>query len=441
MKKLFKVFGTIAMLAVLLLSFAACDVFFEKYDPPPVSVPYVPVTIITGVPTSGMVGTPLSLWGNVEPPDATNYIIVWTVKSAGNTGAAVRDDTLTATASGTVTVTATIANGKTKNTPYIQDFTIAFTSIFDNFNKADYVIINESGKPDSDPEVVWLRDLTWLMYAENAYVGDWTANYIKTNKIKTIMAINSSSWAYMTPDYLDRFYLNMSSICQYMDFFEKIDDDYRASIRKQLYEFYTHETMHLVQYKSKPFDLMKGMRPDIGAAADMLTEFLAWFYTNTRYPGHVITADMEDAVQTQSKYMILSTDPWEYDNERAKDPSLPYYIHSTPWFNNNVSGYAQHAFTSALPRESAMTPPLRQASKEDILKPARVLLACRDPKMAGVTDEALWTVMEALRKVATGESKYLRLADDYSGWYGANRDLFDNFQDIIANWDAEYAKQ
>jgi len=83
--------------------------------------------------------------------------------------------------------------------------------------------------------------------------------------------------------------------------------------------------------------------------------------------------------------MVLSTDPWEYDNARAKDPSLPSLIHLTPWFNNEASFYAQHAFTSSLVRESAMTAPLRQESKEDILKVARTLLACRDPKQAGVT--------------------------------------------------------
>jgi hypothetical protein len=141
---------------------------------------------------------------------------------------------------------------------------------------------------------------------------------------------------------------------------------------------------------------------------------------------------MKDAVETQSKYMVLSTDPWEYDNACAKDSSLPPYIHSAPWFNNEVSKYAQYAFITGEVRESAMTPPLRQASQEDILKVARAMLACRDPKMAGVTDEALEIVFDALRDVATGNSKYLKLG----GYNGARQESFDNFQALIAQWDA-----
>ena len=85
---------------------------------------FVAVTGISGVPTSGTAGTPLALTGTVAPANATNKTIVWSVKSAGTTGATISGNTLTATASGTVTITATIANGKTASTPYTQDFTI-----------------------------------------------------------------------------------------------------------------------------------------------------------------------------------------------------------------------------------------------------------------------------------------------------------------------------
>jgi hypothetical protein len=84
----------------------------------------VAVTGISGVPTSGTAGTPLTLTGTVAPDNATNKTIVWTVKSAGTTGATISGNTLSAAASGTVTVTATIANGKTASTPYTQDFSI-----------------------------------------------------------------------------------------------------------------------------------------------------------------------------------------------------------------------------------------------------------------------------------------------------------------------------
>jgi hypothetical protein len=306
-----------------------------------------------------------------------------------------------------------------------------------NFNPADYPIINESGKPDS--AIADLKDIIWLMYAEREDVRDWTANYIKTNNIKTILATGDHANGWMYPDRPDRFYL--STVVFEIHFgdlyYNEYDDNEKAGVRGQMYETITHETMHLVQHKSGALNLMTGMRPDICAATDMLTEFLAWFYTSTRYPGADITADMAKAVETQSKYMVLSTDPWEYDNARAKDTSLPPYILSAPWFNDELGRYAQHAFKSALVHESAMTAPLRQASKEDMLKIARAMLACRDPKMAGVTDEALWTVFDALCKVATGENKYL----SFGGLWGADQESFDNFQALIAKWDAAFAAQ
>jgi hypothetical protein len=88
---------------------------------------FVAVTGITGVPTSGTVGT-LTLAGTVAPSNATNKTIVWSVKSPGTTGATISGSVLTTTSSGTVTVTATIANGKTASTPYTQDFSINISS-------------------------------------------------------------------------------------------------------------------------------------------------------------------------------------------------------------------------------------------------------------------------------------------------------------------------
>jgi len=87
----------------------------------------VAVTNISGVPTSGTVGTPITLSGTVEPSNATSKTIVWSVKSVGTTGAAKSGDTLSTTSAGTVTVTATIANGKAPGTPYTQDFNIVIT--------------------------------------------------------------------------------------------------------------------------------------------------------------------------------------------------------------------------------------------------------------------------------------------------------------------------
>jgi hypothetical protein len=307
---------------------------------------------------------------------------------------------------------------------------------FPNFNPADYPILNESGKSDS--AIADLKDLIWLMYAEREDIGEWTANYIKSNKIKTILSNDQGAHGWIWPDQLDRIYISEYNYSVRFEGYNdsQYNDSDRANIRENGFKFFTHETMHLVQYKSNAFNLMKGMRPDICAAVDMLTEYLAWFYTENRYQGTDITAGMPNAVEIQSQYMIWSIDPWGNDNIDGKDPSRPPYIHSTPWFNNDLSAYAYHAFVVGLVRENAMTAPLREASKEDMLKVCRAMLACRDPNKAGVTDEALWTVFDALCQAAVGNSKYLQI-----GKKGLSQESFDNFQEFIAEWDAAYAAQ
>lgn len=89
---------------------------------------FVPVTSITGVPTTATAGTPLTLTGTVTPADATNQTIVWSVKNAGAAGATVSGNTLSTTEAGTVTVTAAIVNGATESTDYTQDFEITVSA-------------------------------------------------------------------------------------------------------------------------------------------------------------------------------------------------------------------------------------------------------------------------------------------------------------------------
>jgi hypothetical protein len=85
---------------------------------------FVAVTDITGVPATAAVGVPLPLTGTVAPANATNKTIVWTVKDAGTTGAVITGSSLTVTALGDATVTATIANGRGLSFPFTKDFTI-----------------------------------------------------------------------------------------------------------------------------------------------------------------------------------------------------------------------------------------------------------------------------------------------------------------------------
>jgi hypothetical protein len=214
---------------------------------------------------------------------------------------------------------------------------------YENFNRGDYVIVNETVRPDSEME--FLKDLIWRVYAIKEHVGDWAANYVKTNKVKTIISTAYDADAWIDPEKLDGFYFNPDRPKSMLQSYEKEDDFYKNVVHEQVFKLFTHETMHLVQYKGDVFRSMAGMRPDICAAFDMMSEFIPWFYTDTRYSDdYVIAVSMENAVERQSKYMELATDPNRYETERAKDPSLPYFLFSSQWFNNYLAHYAKHAF-------------------------------------------------------------------------------------------------
>jgi len=85
--------------------------------------PFVAVTDITGVPTSGTIDNALILTRTVVPYNATNQTIAWSVNNPTGT---VNGDTVTATAAGTLVVTATIANGTAQGEAFTKDFTITF---------------------------------------------------------------------------------------------------------------------------------------------------------------------------------------------------------------------------------------------------------------------------------------------------------------------------
>ena len=86
----------------------------------------ISVTGISFVPTTATAGTPLTLSGIISPLEATNRTIVWTVKDAGTTGATIAAGTniLNTTAAGVVVVRATIVNGISATSDYVQDNTI-----------------------------------------------------------------------------------------------------------------------------------------------------------------------------------------------------------------------------------------------------------------------------------------------------------------------------
>ena len=87
---------------------------------------FVPVTGIAGVPGAGNIGSELDLSAAaVEPPNAAGKIIEWSVKDAGGTAvSAITGGKATPAATGTLTLTATVADGTAEGTPFIRDYEI-----------------------------------------------------------------------------------------------------------------------------------------------------------------------------------------------------------------------------------------------------------------------------------------------------------------------------
>ena len=72
----------------------------------------------------GMCNTSITLGGTVEPSNATNQVITWTVYNAGTTGATISGNILVATSEGVFVLRAEIVNGSAAGESYIQDFNI-----------------------------------------------------------------------------------------------------------------------------------------------------------------------------------------------------------------------------------------------------------------------------------------------------------------------------
>ena len=117
--------GTVTVTATIVNGTAAGTNFSDDFEitiNPPGS--HVAVSGITGVPSSGTAVTPLTLTGTVNPTEATNKTIVWSVENAGTTGATITGNTLSTTAAGTVVIKATITNGTAEGTNFSSNFEI-----------------------------------------------------------------------------------------------------------------------------------------------------------------------------------------------------------------------------------------------------------------------------------------------------------------------------
>ena len=89
-----------------------------------VSDGFIEVKSISGVPTTAYVDIPLLLAGTVEPGNAVNTEIEWSVINAGGTEAEFDGATILAKAAGTINLSATVTGGLGRGKDFTQDFLI-----------------------------------------------------------------------------------------------------------------------------------------------------------------------------------------------------------------------------------------------------------------------------------------------------------------------------
>ena len=188
MKKMFKILGILTLITVMGFLNISCNDPADTdssntTDTDSSNTTFVAVTNITGVPAAGTVGTALTLTGTVNPTNATNKTIVWSVQNAGTTGAAITGSALNTTAIGTTVIRATITNGKAKSENYTQDFNITI-SVADPGNDVpaapSVITINRTGSTASN----FLYSVTAVTNAtgyetrttDGTEIGTWSSN-------------------------------------------------------------------------------------------------------------------------------------------------------------------------------------------------------------------------------------------------------------------------
>jgi uncharacterized protein YjdB len=164
---------------------------------------FVPVTEITGVPAAVAAGFPLTLTGDVAPSDATNTSILWSIGSAGTTGATIIGNTLNTTATGTAVVRATIVNGTAVGVDYTQNFTI---NVRDSIISVTGVILDKTsltlqvGSSDVLTETVMPQDATdkivrWTSDNTNvATIIDGVVTAIASGNTKITVTTNDGNY-------------------------------------------------------------------------------------------------------------------------------------------------------------------------------------------------------------------------------------------------------
>ena len=189
----------VTVLVVLLVSFiTSCgdeDTSSNNGPKPPV---FVAVTDILDVAREGIIGETLTLSARVAPEGATNKALTWSLKSAGDTGAQLNGDKLSATGIGNVTVTATVAKGTSEG-----DFTKDFNIPFDVYNalRKTFDISYRDGVGENlilGNSLAWIKDAkegseVWFYFSTTVYPSTSTVSTHVPKPGDTIGIIGNSS--------------------------------------------------------------------------------------------------------------------------------------------------------------------------------------------------------------------------------------------------------
>jgi len=179
----------------------------NETTPPPAFIAVTGITMTSA--NTVQEGTPLTLTATVAPNNATNRTIAWSVENAGATGATITSgNVLNTTAAGTVTVRATIANGATATTNFIQDFTVTVTAappatytVTFNFNfsgaPANETRTVNSGQPVLSPPTYNCTGYTFIGWFDTSAATGGTE--FETSASGTAVTANRTVYARWTP--------------------------------------------------------------------------------------------------------------------------------------------------------------------------------------------------------------------------------------------------
>jgi len=227
MKKTNKLFGIMALIVGVMLvgafalGFTACDNGGGTEGDPST---FVAVTNITGIPANKQTNTDLTLAGTVQPSDATNKTITWSIAADddGSAGPSLTGNVLQTTSEGTVKVTATVVNGKTANTNYTQNFIINVLDVLPDFvavtditgvPTAATVNVNLTLTGSVEPSDATNKTITWSIAATNTLASATVASGVfkaTTAGTATVTAtvVNGAS---ETADYTKEFSITVSA--------------------------------------------------------------------------------------------------------------------------------------------------------------------------------------------------------------------------------------